>query len=156
MADRLTVVSGNERQKKWPKQGDFFYFQLNDGRLGYGMVSLGKIDVGPFKNAIVIYIYNYFTSSLQEDAVLAKDNLLLPPIITDNSCWKNGYFVTFKTIDACEVDAFPEHYFKNPVRNKIYDQHGVTIDSPTENVPIGEESIQFYKSVIKSIESVVN
>lgn len=156
MADRLTVVSGNERQKKWPKQGDFFYFQLNDGRLGYGMVSLGKIDVGPFKNAIVIYIYDYFTSSLQEDAVLAKDNLLLPPIITDNSCWKNGYFVTFKTIETSKVDILPQHYFKNPVRNKIYDEHGVTIDSPTENIPIGEESIQFYKSVIKSIESFVN
>ena len=56
MADRLTVVSGNEKQKKWPKEGDVFYFQLNDVRLGYGMVALGKIDVGPFKNAIVIYI----------------------------------------------------------------------------------------------------
>ena len=60
MADRLTVVSGNEKQKKWPKEGDVFYFQLNDVRLGYGMVALGKIDVGPFKNAIVIYIYDYF------------------------------------------------------------------------------------------------
>ncbi|HDT1605408.1 TPA: hypothetical protein QHT00_004571 [Enterobacter sichuanensis] len=56
MDDRLTVVSGNEKQKKWPKEGDVFYFQLNDDRLGYGMVALGKIDVGPFKNAIVIYI----------------------------------------------------------------------------------------------------
>ncbi|KLG17861.1 hypothetical protein YA52_15810 [Enterobacter roggenkampii] len=156
MADKLTVLSGNEKQKKWPKEGDVFYFQLNDGRLGYGMVSLGKIDIGPFKNAIVIYIYDYFTSSLQEDAVLAKDNLLLPPIITNNSCWKNGYFVTFKTIETSEVDILPQHYFKNPVRNKIYDQHGVAIDSPIENIPIGEESIQFYKSVIKSLESFVN
>ena len=56
MADRLTIVPAKENQKKWPKEGDVFYFQLNDGRLGYGMVSLGKIDVGPFKNAIVIYI----------------------------------------------------------------------------------------------------
>jgi len=56
MADRLTVVSGNEKQKKWPKEGDVFYFQLNDDRLGYGIVALGKIDVGPFKNTIVIYI----------------------------------------------------------------------------------------------------
>ncbi|MGG7523012.1 Imm26 family immunity protein [bacterium BS0013] len=156
MVDRLTVVSGNEKQKKWPKEGDVFYFQLNDGRLGYGMVSLGKIDVGPFNNAIVIYLYNNFTSSLQEDVKLAKDNLLLPPIITDNSCWKKGYFVTFKTIETSEVDVLSQHYFKNPVRNKIYDQHGVEIDSPIENMPIGEESIQFYKSVIKSIESFVN
>ena len=156
MADRLTVVSGNEKQKKWPKEGDVFYFQLNDVRLGYGMVALGKIDVGPFKNAIVIYIYDYFTSSLQEDAVLAKDNLLLPPIITDNSCWKNGYLVTLKTIETSEVDILPQHYFKNPVRNKTYDQHGVPIESPTENIPVGEESIQFCKSIIKSIESFVN
>jgi hypothetical protein len=156
MVDRLTIVPAKENQKKWPKEGDVFYFQLNDCRLGYGMVSLGKIDVGPFKNAIVIYIYNYFTSSLQEDAVLAKDNLLLSPIITDNSCWKNGYFVTFKTIDMREVDVLPQHYFKNPVRNKIYDHHGLEVDSPIENILIGEESIQFYKSVVKSIESIIN
>ena len=33
MADRLTVVSGNEKQKKWPKEGDVFYFQLRKVRI---------------------------------------------------------------------------------------------------------------------------
>ena len=56
MADKLTLMSGNKKQKKWPETGDVFYFQLSDGRFGYGMVALGKIDVGPFKKAIVIYI----------------------------------------------------------------------------------------------------
>lgn len=55
-----------------------------------------------------------------------------------------------------EVDVLPQHYFKNPVRNKIYDHYGVAVDSPIENILIGEESIQFYKSVVKSIESIIN
>ena len=55
-----------------------------------------------------------------------------------------------------EVDVLPQHYFKNPVRNKIYDHHGVAVNSPIENILIGEESIQFYKCVVKSIESIIN
>ncbi len=156
MANKLTVISGNEKQKKWPKEGDVFYFQLSDGRLGYGMVALGKIDVGPFKNAIVIYIYDNFILSLDEDIILNKENLLLPTIITDASCWKNGFFVTFKNIDSNSMDIYPEHYFKNPIRNKVYDHHGAVTNLLIDNTPVGEESIQFYKSIIKSIENTLN
>ena len=39
---------------------------------------------------------------------------------------------------------------------KKYDQYGVTLDSLTESVLIGDESIQSYKSVINSLESMVN
>ncbi|ENX5421846.1 TPA: hypothetical protein SLE51_003661 [Proteus mirabilis] len=156
MANKLTVISGNEKQKKWPKEGDVFYFQLSDGRLGYGMVALGKIDVGPFKNAIVIYIYDNFILSLDEDIILNKENLLLPTIITDASCWKNGFFVTFKNIDSNSMDIYPEHYFKNPIRNKVYDHHGAVTNLLIDNIPVGKESIQFYKSIIKSIENTLN
>ncbi len=156
MADKLTVISRNEKQKKWPKEGDVFYFQLSDGRFGYGMVSLGKMDVGPFKNAIVIYIYDNFMLSLDENIALNKEDLLLPPIITDASCWKNGYFVTFKNLDSNSMDIYPEHYFKNPIRNKVYDHHGTVTNVLIDNIPVGEESIQFHKSVIKSIEHILN
>ncbi|HEK0809063.1 TPA: hypothetical protein SMP81_003689 [Proteus mirabilis] len=156
MGNKLTVISGNEKQKKWPKEGDVFYFQLSDGRLGYGMVALGKIDVGPFKNAIVIYIYDNFILSLDEDIILNKENLLLPTIITDASCWKNGFFVTFKNIDSNSMDIYPEHYFKNPIRNKVYDHHGAVTNLLIDNIPVGKESIQFYKSIIKSIENTLN
>lgn len=156
MADKLTVMSGNKKQKKWPEAGDVFYFQLSDGRFGYGMVALGKIDVGPFKNAIVIYIYDNFTSSLGENIVLNKERLLLPPIITDASCWKNGYFVTLKNIDPNSMDIYPEHYFKNPIRHKVYDHHGTVTNLLIDGIPVGEESIQFHRSIIKSIEDVLN
>jgi hypothetical protein len=56
MADKLTVMSGNKKQKKWPEAGDVFYFQLSDGRFGYGMVALGKIDVYHLK-MLLSYIY---------------------------------------------------------------------------------------------------
>lgn len=153
MASNVTVVSGDEKYKSWPEAGDVFYYQLSDGRLGYGLVSLGKIDVGPFKNAIIIYIFNNFTSSLCGRIVLKKDDLLLPPIITDASCWKNGYFITFKNIYLDSMHVYPEHYFKNPLRNQIYNHCGERVASPIEGIPVGEESIQFQKSIIKSIES---
>ena len=156
MADKLTVMSGNKKQKKWPETGDVFYFQLSDGRFGYGMVVLGKIDVGPFKNAIVIYIYDNFTLSLGGNVVLNKERLLLPPIITDASCWRYGYFVTLKNIDPNGMDIYPEHYFKNPIRNKVYDHHGKVTNLLIDSIPIGEESIQFHRSIIKAIEDVLN
>lgn len=129
---------------------------MSDGRLGYGMVALGKIDIGPFKNAIVIYLYDKFMMSLEEDIVLTKENLLLLPMITDASCWKSGYFVTFKHIESNSMDIYPEHYFKNPIRNKVYDHHGTVTNLLIDNIPVGEESIQFYKSIIKSIEKRLN
>lgn len=156
MNDKITVISGNEKQKKWPKEGDVFYFQLSDDRFGYGMVALGNIDVGPFKNAIVIYIYDNFMPSLDESIVLNKENLLLPPIITDASCWKNGYFVTFKNLDPNSRDIYPEHYFKNPIMDIVFDSHGTEVNMLTDNIPVGRESIQFHKNIIRSIEHVLN
>lgn len=156
MNDKITVISGNEKQKKWPKEGDVFYFKLSDDRFGYGMVALGKIDVGPFKNAIVIYIYDNFMPSLDESIVLNKENLLLPPIITDASCWKNGYFVTFKNLDPNSRDIYPEHYFKNPIMDIVFDSHGTEVNLLTDNIPVGRESIQFHKNIIRSIEHVLN
>lgn len=156
MNDRIKVVSGDEKQKILPKEGDVFYFHLNDDRFGYGLVSQGEVDVGPFKNAIIIYVYNYLTPSLCENVVLNKNNLLLSPMITDASCWKAGYFETFKNIKLNGMDLYPEHYFKNPVINKIYNCCGEVVTSPLENIPIGEESIQFQKSIIRAIENAIN
>ncbi|NIF22095.1 Imm26 family immunity protein [Candidatus Pantoea multigeneris] len=156
MADKVTVMPGNGTEKKWPNEGDVFYFKLSDGRFGYGMVSLGKIDVGPFKNAIVIYIYDSFTLSPDENITLKKEDLLLPPIITNASCWKNGYFVTLKKLGSNRLDVYHEHYFKNPIRNKVYNHNGIETELPIDNIPVGEESIQFHKSVINSIEYALN
>jgi|GEM_PF-2478929 len=155
MADRLTIISG-ETQRKWPKEGDIFYFRLSDGKFGYGMVALGTIDVGPFKNAIVIYIYKHFLESIDAELVLDKNELLLPPIITDGSCWKKGFFTTYKKYNPENMDIYPCHFFKNPIRNEIYDQHGNMVSSTGEYVPLGKEAIQFYNGVIKSIESKIN
>ncbi|MEN0627588.1 hypothetical protein AAIG33_09125 [Phytobacter ursingii] len=105
---------------------------------------------------LLSYIYDNFTSSLGEDIVLNKEKLLLPPIITDTSCWKNGYFVTLINIDPNSMGIYPEHYFKNPVRNKVYDHHGTVTNLLIDGIPIGEESIQFHRSIIKSIEYVLN
>ncbi|CAA9200866.1 Imm26 family immunity protein [Flavobacterium collinsii] len=156
MAHKLTVMPRNEKQRKWPKEGDVFYFCLSDGRFGYGMVSLGKIDVGPFKNAILIYLYNNFTSSLDENTTLSKDNLLLPQIITDASCWKKGYFTKIRTLEKNNMDIYPCHYFKSPTRDKIYDTNGKQITSPIDKIPVGRESIQLHNNIIRSIENIIN
>ncbi|TCN60759.1 hypothetical protein D0809_02535 [Flavobacterium circumlabens] len=156
MAEKITVIPVNKKHKEWPKEGDVFYFSLSDGRFGYGMVSLGKIDVGPFKNAILIYIYNNFTPLLDENTSLNKHNLLLPPIITDTSCWKKGYFAKIRNLEKNEMDTYPHHYFKNPIRNKIYDHNGDSITTLIDKIPVGRESIQFHSNIISSIESIIN
>ncbi|EMS8291121.1 hypothetical protein WK688_000904 [Salmonella enterica] len=155
MADRLTIISG-EIQRKWPKEGDVFYFRLSDGRFGHGMVALGKIDVGPFKNAIVIYIYKHLLESIDTEINLDKNELLLPPIITDGSCWKKGVFTTYKRQKLTDMDVYPCHFFKNSIRNEIYDQHGNMVGHIDDNIPLGKEAIQFYNGVIKSIENEIN
>ena len=155
MADRLTIISG-ETQRKWPKEGDIFYFRLSDGRFGYGMVALGKIDVGPFKDAIVIYIYKRLLESIDAEINLNKKELLLPPIITDASCWKKGFFTTYKKQKLTDMDVYPCHFFKNPIRNEIYDQHEKMVKHIDDNIPLGKQSIQFYNNIIKSIENEIN
>ena len=93
---------------------------------------------------LLSYIYDNFISSLGEDIVLNKEKLLLLPIIADASCWKNGYFVTLKNNVQNNMDIYPEHYFKNPIRNKVYDHHGTVTTLLIDGIPVGEESIQFH------------
>lgn len=156
MADKLTILNEENPQNKWPVKGDVFYFKLSNGKFGYGMVSLGKMDFGPFKNALVIYIYNYLTESLCESLVLKKEDLLFPPLITDGSCWKKGYFLTFKSESNENLDVFPDHYFENKVRGEIYNERGEEVTEIPEGVPIGVESLRFYNGVVKAIEKQLN
>ncbi|ECQ6566608.1 hypothetical protein FZU01_22575 [Salmonella enterica subsp. enterica] len=155
MADRLTIISG-EIQRKWPKEGDVFYFRLSDGRFGYGMVALGNIDVGPFKGAVVIYIYKHLLESIDAETNLDKNELLLPPIITDASCWKKGFFTTYKKQNLIDMDVYSCHFFKNPIRNEIYDQHENIVAFIDGDIPLGRQSIQFYNNIIRSIENEIN
>ncbi|MBA5201396.1 hypothetical protein H2Y56_18610 [Pectobacterium aroidearum] len=156
MVKKISVMENEVRVNKWPSQGDVFCFRFDDGCFGYGMVSLSKIDVGPFKNAIVIYIYNVFSDFLDESVVLSKEDLLLPPMITDNSCWKKKYFRTFKRLDVSDVDIFPNHYFRNPIRNDLRDSFGEVVTDIREDIPVGVESLRFYNGVIKEIERAMN
>lgn len=120
------------------------------------MVALGKVDVGPFKNAIVIYVYRCLTESIDTNMVFDKNELLVPPIITDGSCWKKGYFTTYKKLEPLDMDIYTCHFFKNSIRNEIYDQHGCVISSVDDGIPVGEEAINFYRNVIKNIENALN
>lgn len=68
---------------------------------------------------------------------------------------ENNYFLTFKKIST-RAKQMPFLSFILKTCQKKYDQYGVTLDSLTESVLIGDESIQSYKSVINSLESMVN
>jgi len=155
MKNNISIVQEIIPFKKKLKAGDVFYYKTTEDIYFYGMVALEKIDVGPFKNCILIYLYNQCTSILDKNVSLKKEELLLPPIITDNSCWKNGYFQTFKLLNAVE-DVFCDHFFKNPLNNKIYNSKGIVTKEASNTCPIGEWALNFDRNVIRLIGETIN
>ena len=82
-------------------------------------------------------------------------DLLLPPIITDNSCWKKGMFTTIGKRDV-ENGIVNKLLFINPLNNKAYDENDSVFNGDREGLIEVERSLCFYDEIKRQIEKAMN
>jgi hypothetical protein len=134
-----------KKSKGHLKVGDIFTFQMkDDNRFFYGKVICKDAKVGPFEELILIYIYNSFSKEKDKNPELDKENLLIPPLMTNKLPWSKGYFETISNIPINSHDVFERHCFKD-ISGKIFDEYNNSLVSVIE--PCGQRGVNSFRTI---------
>ena len=120
------------RKSRKREPGDVFTYQLSDLRFGFGLLVRddalfeGDDPVEGPTGMYLIYIYNAFADSSLTVPSLTKDNLLLPPLLTDRTPWTHGYFERIAHWPLTSEVCFNRHCFFDRTYSKpsYFDEYG--------------------------------
>lgn len=137
-AFRLMEVFKKSRAK--PDPGDIFTFKIKD-KYFFGRVITADAVTNGVPWLPLIYTYNIYSNEKNKIPVLDKNNLLMPPFITNFQGWLRGVYETIEKRPLLPGDAFPKHCFmfvdviveegKGP-RKSYFDEYEVVQDGPFE------------------------
>jgi hypothetical protein len=119
------------RSRKRPTPGDVFVFKI-DSFYRFGLVVSAKIPIGGIPKGILIYLYDYVSESPSLDKPLTLDHLLIPPIITHDELWKDGYFMNVTRLRSNEQQLLAKHCFVSLSTGKLFDENGERMSARVE------------------------
>ena len=132
-----------KKTHKRPKVGDVFLFKPTNKPFYFGRVIETSADasLGPIGN--LLYLYNSCSEKKDSIPNLLRENLLIPPLITNKLPWSMGYFETVANRPLLETEKFQRHYFKskNPYLNGkdyFYDEFSAEIPGSKVGSPLGK------------------
>lgn len=116
------------KSRKKPGVGDIFVFKmLPDQLYRYGRVIRADLDMiaadgrpGSMK-AVLVYIYAASAHKKLPIPPLHKDELLLPPVLTNDTGWRDGYFETLERRPIERDDVFTNHCFYDGSHKRVVD-----------------------------------
>ncbi|HKX28912.1 MAG TPA: Imm26 family immunity protein [Blastocatellia bacterium] len=131
--------------RKAPQVGDLFVFQVTPGEYRYGRVVRTDAQVGPFQNALLVYLYKSPSSDKTQIPDLKLSDLLVPPVMTNQTPWTKGYFETVANRELQPGDVLERHSFKNGLNQKYFDEYNQILPEPVE--PVGDHSLNLHGSI---------
>jgi hypothetical protein len=149
---RISVIETNlrilKRSRKDLRPGDTFVLQMRDNEFIFGRVIRTDAKIGAevrtraggylMEGCILIYIYNAFSSEKDQIPVLDKNNLLIPPVMTNRLGWSRGYFEVVAHRDLTDEDIRHPHCFyrpgpvSRPEIRRYYDEYDHELPGPVE------------------------
>jgi len=133
-----------EKSRKPLRPGDIFAYSFQHGEYWYGRVISTSAE--PFGAKLnLLYLYHASSNSLLDTPSLRKDNLLVPPVITNRLGWSRGYFKTVEHRPLASSDVYDVHSFYDPIRKRYMDEHGNEMDSKVP--PCGGYGVHSYVSI---------
>ena len=141
----MTNMKILSKTKHRPELGDIFAFQILDGKYHWGRVVSLTATVGGFDDCILVYIYKMHTEDCDVPPSLSVEDLLLPPIATNELAWKKGYFKQITNCILDESDLLKIHCFKSVLRGICFDDKGNRLDRPYE--PCGINGLDSYRTI---------
>lgn len=145
-------VLNPSRKKVWP--GDIFVMQIH-GQEQYIFGRLISLDVavGVMTGCHLIYIYNAFSDHKEDIPPLDKNNLLIPPAMTNRQPWLKGYFETVESRELSIEDCLEQHCFLCHFDGKYYDDKNNVL--PHRYEPCGEYGVGSYRTIDDDISTAL-
>ena len=128
----------HEGTRKSPRPGDIFIQRLvSSGLYITGLVAKEK--VGYASKFLLLYFANIFSKErdLQVGVEAFKDNLLIPPLITNRQGWLKGYFQTIKHAKVNDSALLPVHCFEGNQPGTYYNEYEERLQKRTEPCGFG-------------------
>ncbi len=121
--------------KRPPQIGDVFAVHGSSAEGLLGRVVSTSAIVGPTHGCNLVYVY-------RPGSNLARDELLVPPMMTTRAPWSRRYFEFVRSKPLLPDDFFERHCFRD-VRGHLYDEKSRPLDEPVG--PVGRW--QLYEEV---------
>jgi hypothetical protein len=140
-----------KKSRRPPKVGDVFTFRIGD-RWRFGRVI--RTDAHPLRDydANLFYIYRTARPEPSPTPDLRRDDLLLPPMMTNRLPWSRGYFEVLENRQLTSDDVFPQHCFTR--------QHRVYVDEyrnplAARHEPCGDFVLHSYRTIDDAISEAL-
>jgi hypothetical protein len=137
----LTVLKRSRRQ---PQAADIFTIRPGNGPYLYGRVISRNTVMGSVKGWPLIYIYAAPSERKHAIPELRRDQLLIPPVITNLRPWTMGYFEQLENRPIGPQDRLPQHSFRD-IRGWYVDERGKRLDQPAE--PEGTWGLSSFRTI---------
>ncbi|MCE5199648.1 MAG: Imm26 family immunity protein [Armatimonadota bacterium] len=127
------------------RPGDIFVVQPHGREYVFGRVI--KADASILGGLVyLVYIYNAFAKDKTDIPRLDKNNLLIPPILTDRSGWRSGICETVAQMPLTKDDILPNHCFMNTARPpRYFDEHDDPLRGCTQ--PCGKHALELERGI---------
>ena len=126
-------------------EGDIFVLKILKDKYHWGRVISLNASTGGFPNSTLIHIFNVITENYDIIPSLCKNNLLVPPIITNNLAWSKGLFYTVVNREITEEDKLTQYCFEDVIFKKYVDENENVVPKRIE--PCGYVGLESYRTI---------
>lgn len=144
-----------KRTRRRPRTGDVFAMAPSDGKYLYGRVV--STDANPLGAGGGILIYLYRARSTEKSSVpkLLREQLLVPPIITNALPWTKGYFEFIENRPLTPMDSLRQHSFSRAWTSpkQYFDEKGNQLAGPVE--PVGQWGLHSFQTIDAEISAAL-
>jgi hypothetical protein len=146
------VVAG-KAVRRLPKAGDFLRITISDSSYRFGRVIKDDVVIGPFRNGWLVYVYanRSDTQDLPDD--LRKDNLLVAPLIVNQSPWAKGLFQPAGHAAIRSTDLWPTHCFQHSISGKYFDEYSNEVAG--KYAYVGDFALKFDRAVESTLNTAL-
>lgn len=142
-----------KRSRRPPEVGDVFAMLPPDRLFLFGRVISNDANAGGFPGSILIYVYRRRSASKDQVPELHRDELLVPPMMTNRRPWTMGYFEFLFKGGLGVQDRLRQHCFLDPLRKRYFDHKGKELISPIE--PVGIWGLHSFRTIDDEISKAL-
>ena len=142
-----------KKSRKPLKAGDVFVFKMPATPFFFGRVIRTDALIGPIRDNTLIYLYRASSPDKTKVPELSKNELLVPPIMTNRQAWLKGYFENVANRPLKPEELLESHCFFDDIWGRFYDDQNNELPGRIE--PCGEYGLHSYRTIDDAVSKAL-